>query len=126
MKYEDERDQSEFNMAVSYLGRLNALFYTINEASISLDIYNWFHGLIVLFRELSTEMKKEEREEYNESIYELHSLVNKYIEKKNKGDSSVPPELYRRLHEFEIEMRALTKDAGLQQKTKERAEEALR
>jgi hypothetical protein len=55
-----DRDQSEFDMAVSYLGRLNALFYQADQAAMNLDIYNWFHALLCLFRELSTEMKEDE------------------------------------------------------------------
>ena len=57
-----EREQSEFNSAVSYLNRLNSIINVIVVARMSLDANGWYHALISLFAELSTEMtKKDER-----------------------------------------------------------------
>ena len=56
----DERQQSEFNDAIGYLNRLNSLFYLCDNSSIELDAFSWFHSLMALERELSTEMEEKE------------------------------------------------------------------
>ena len=115
----EKRSQSEFNMAVSYLNRLNVLFYLCNDAAIQLDSYSWFHSLMALFRELSTEMNKD--------ITKLNVSVNKNMGNiRRKGVISIESELYQQLHEFEMKLRKILKDAGLQTKIMEDARKALR
>jgi len=124
---EFERDQSEFNMAVSYLNRLNGLLAFINESSISLDTHSWFHGLLALSRELSTEMKKEEALQASRYKDQINMIVGKVSKQQARlGTKSVPHILYDSLHEFELLLRKVLKDSGLQMKMKERAEFALK
>lgn len=123
----DRRDVSEFNSAVAYLNRLNLLLLTADEHSISLDVYSWFHTLLAIFRELSTELKQKEIDEYSKRIKQLNEKINGYLQRVNmKGYAEVSHELYQDLHEFEIFLRTVMKQSGLQQKIMDEASKALR
>ena len=116
----DERPQSEFNMAVSYLNRLNALFYIADEAAMGLDAYQWFHSLLVLERELVTEMKQQELDDLQKEVDVIQPLISNWVRNKNRsGNSSIDQELYDRLHSFEVRLRRVMKESGLQMKMKE-------
>lgn len=104
-------------MAVSYLNRLNSLFYAADEAAISLDTYTWFHSLMVIFRELSTEMKDAEIDEYNKIFLEIGEKVNNSMgQMARTGKREIGSELYNSLHTIEIKLRKVLKGAGLQLK----------
>lgn len=123
----EERGQSEFNMAVSYLNRMNALFYIADEAAMSLDAYQWFHSLLAIERELSTEMNKKELDKFETIIRAIHPEVTTWVNEKNRGATvTIDAELYQSLHELEIELRKILKDAGLQNKMMEDAMNALK
>ena len=123
----EERAQSEFNMAVSYLNRMNALFYIADEAAMSLDAYQWFHSLLAIERELSTEMGKKELEAFEKTIKNIHPEVTNWVNQKNRGvNITIESELYQSLHELEIALRKILKDAGLQNKMMEDAMNALK
>jgi len=110
-----KRQQSEFNDAVGYLGRLNSLFYLADEASIQMDAHRWFCALMALFRELSTEMKPDEINYGTDMINQINPKVghvNKEFRK--SGIVSVDNELYMMLNDFEIWLRKIMKSAGLQ------------
>ena len=122
-----DREQSEFNSAISYLNRINLLFYQANEASMNLDGYTWFHSLMILYRELSTEFKPNEVEELSKKKEQLAILLNQSISLQNRGRSrGFPQELYSGLDEFELELRRVMKESGLQMKMKEEASSALK
>jgi hypothetical protein len=124
---ETTREQSEFNMAVSYLNRINSLFYVCDESAMALNISTWFNSLLTIYRELSTEMKKTEQEEQHKSMMLLFEKVNKHISKTNaSGRAEVQPELYWELHNLELDLRKVLKESGLQQKMKDAASDALR
>ena len=123
----DSRAQSEFNMALNYLSRLNQLFYICDEAAMSLDIYQWYHSLLALFRELSTEMKDTEITEMKTKSKLLASGVNEFLQIQNtQGVAEVSTELYDGLHEFELTIRNVLKTSGLQMKMKQDARKALK
>lgn len=121
----NKREQSEFNMAVSYLNRLNVLFYTADEAAISLNIYTWFHTLMALFRELSTEMDNDEIKKHEAMIVELNTSVSAHISNNQPGEP-VNCSLVFKLQKFEVELRRILKDAGLQQRMMDEASRALK
>lgn len=122
----NERDQSEFNMGISYLQRLNSLFYYCDYASMNLDAFRWFHTLMTLYRELSTEMKEEEIIEWDNKIKNISILINIHLKNNQKTISSlIDPNLYNELHQFELFIRNVLKDAGLQNKMKEDPGSAL-
>ena len=113
---DEGRDQSEFNMAVSYLNRINGLFYVAESAAITLDTYTWFHALLAIYRELSTEMHEDELELWEQKSDLIHAKLSNYIRRKDMGFENVPPELYKGLHKFELFLRKILKESGLQNK----------
>jgi len=124
-KYSD-RAQSEFNMAISYLNRLNQWFYLAGESRLRLDSYNWFHALTLLFSELSTEMKQNEIDEKNKEILSLNTRVVKNQQSNiNSKKISIPPKLWLELHKFELFLRKVMKESGLQIKMKDDPRRAI-
>lgn len=123
---DEERSKSEFNMAVSYLNRLNAILYTADEAAMDLDVYTWFHTLLTLYRELSTEMKPKEMEDFEAQIKELNPKIGLAMNERLKGNGDVDQDLYSKLHRFEIGLRKILKDSGLQNKNQDSALNSLR
>lgn len=121
-----ERPQSEFNMAVSYLNRLNSLFYVCNEASMSLNIYQWYHTLRTLLRELSTELTKEEITEWNGKAQKLNGQIALYLQDQKKRPTGVPDRLYEELNNFELFLRKISKDSGLLLKVMDSPDQALK
>lgn len=126
-----ERQQSEFNMAVSYLNRLNALFYAADEAAIMLDVNAWFHTLMAIERELSTEMKENKQHKELSTFKKKREEINNYLESNNKitsrtGKTEIKTELYDALHEYELKLRTILREAGLQNKIIGDAEKALK
>jgi hypothetical protein len=109
------REQSEFNMAVSFLNRINLLFYTANGAALDLDAHTWYHSLRCLFRELSGYMKDAELSYWQDKRSEMNNKVitnNKRVQK--SGYKQIEPDLYIELEEFEMFVRKVLKDSGLQ------------
>lgn len=110
----NDRQKSLFNGAISYLIRLNSLFYVADNNAIKLDLYSWFNVLLAIYRELSTEMKPNEMEKLSAEIPEL---LNEFSNMRNMIDKSgkvnLNYALYKRLNDFEIELRRIQKDAGL-------------
>lgn len=120
----DERGQSEFNMAVSYLNRLNTAFYVAGDAAQNLDAPTWFHALLWLERELSTEMSATEQQEFTARRKKLNLLIaqNTRINAKT-GRQEITSDLFDELHTYEIMLRGILKDAGLQNKMVKGGEE---
>lgn len=114
-----DREQSEFNMAVDYLARLNTQFYISNDASMRYDAHQWAQSLAVLFRELSTKMTEEEARTQTKELKEIFDAVNQHNARANKGRVGIDPELYWRLHTFELFIRQVLKASGLESKTKD-------
>jgi len=113
---QDSREQSEFNMAVSYLNRINFIFYICNDAAKNLDMSAWWHGLLNLQREISTEMNEEDEKKINEFFIKIEPLISKYHLDRKNGMSK---ELYFAMHNFEMYLRKILKSSGLQMKVKE-------
>lgn len=117
----EDREQAEFNMSVSYLNRLNYWFYMADDASSKLDGYAWYHSLVVLFRELSTEMKEKEIEEWNTKIFVTNKdVISNQAFCNRAKKNSISPNLYKELHLFEMFLRRVLKESGLQVKMKEK------
>lgn len=123
----NQRQKQEFNMAVSYLNRLNAEFYMAVDSSLKLDIHNWFHSLLCIYRELSTEMKEKEISIMDQRIMVLNNEIQEQLRTTSKtGHFMVNPELYMKLHSLELDLRKILKEAGLQNKEIEDAYKALK
>lgn len=123
----DDRQQSEFNDAIGYLNRLNSLFYLADDAAMNLDVYGWFHSLMALERELSTEMNEKEINNFERLQSTINNMLSQYIKDTARSpNAGVSPELYNKLHNFELQLRNIFKAAGLQNKMKEDASFALK
>jgi len=121
-----DRKQSEFNMAVSWLGRLNYWFYICDEQSNQMNIYEWFQSLLILTRELITEMKPEEKQELEQTQKRIFPEINRVaMITERTGNKKVPPSLYWQLHEMETKLRTILDDSGLQKKAVDDALKAL-
>lgn len=124
---DETRAQSEFNMAVSYLNRLNALFYAADDAAMSLDMHGWYHAVMGIYRELSTEMKDDEIKEMDTFANKVHELMVENDKRNQRFKrQEVSAEVYQKMHEFEMKVRKILKQAGLQNKLVENALHALK
>lgn len=115
----ETKDNSVLDNSSGYLNRLEALFKACAENSIDLKVSNWFHTLLALYRELSTEMSQEELNECKEFRDKINPKIQIHITRCNKGVYDVKPDLYDDLNSFELFLRDVTKKSGLQQKLKE-------
>jgi hypothetical protein len=123
----EQRQQSEFNMAISYLTRLNILLTNCDDASMNLDSHFWFHSLLGLYRELSTEMNQKEMTELDNKIKFLLPYINEQQRYNSKaGKDYINESLYMQLHNLEIRLRNIIKSSGLQMKMKDDASRSLR
>jgi len=108
-----EREKSEFNEAITKLGRINIF---ICEMSIArddpMDFSKWIGNLFNLFLELSNKMKKDERIEKRELLFNLKDQINK-LNNKHGQQKSIPKDLYRELILFEEGLREVMKEAGM-------------
>jgi len=121
---EFEREKSEFNSAIAYLNRINLLLASCVESAIDLNVYQWFHSLIALYRELSTEMKDHEIIDFDKRTNQLKKDVENFRE--NEYYKEVETKLYNQLHHFEIDLRKIMKQSGLQQRILDDAANALK
>jgi hypothetical protein len=113
----DDRGQSEFHDDVGYLNRIDKYLMLANAASSNLNAYAWLQSLAVIFRELSTQMKNEdERAKHSTTLVNLNNEIYRLTSSRRPG---LPPELYMRLHQWEMELRRVYDKAGLQNKRKE-------
>jgi hypothetical protein len=120
----DERGQSEFNMAVSYLNRLNAEFYAVAEARLTFDAHGWFTALTVIEGELSTEMNEKELANFSTWEDKINGMLAKNTQTNTRtGRQEIDQALYKELRSFEIELRKVLKAAGLQNRMLKGGEE---
>jgi len=122
-----ERDLNEFNLAFAWLNRLNMLFLIADESSVTLDAFKWYHALMAIFREISTEMKPEEKIKYIKDFQNLYHEINIIVAKQNvMGGTYMPIELHRKLMNIEMNLRMIMKESGLQNKMQESAMNAFK
>lgn len=123
-------DKSEFNYAISFLNRINAEFYICANAKMTLDVKSWLDSLVVIYTELTNFIKKYKQSDQDKMRKELQSLyaeVNKSVADFNKKPThKVAPELFWKLVDFEIWLRDVFGEAGLETKLVEDATKALR
>jgi len=121
-----KREESEFHSSVSYLNRINQWFYYSGKARMSLDAFNWMQSVILIYAELSTEMKKDEQEEVDKIIEELFPDVMK---NENVNITTrmkcIPRNLWFRLHRLELKLRNVMRESGLQQKLRNSFEDVM-
>ena len=124
---EQGRDIAEFNDAMGYITRINLLFAKADTYSGILDVFNLFHALMCLHRELSMMITTKEIEGLEKKRRALAQEVNNYTRNPRLALSGkLSDSLYNQLHEYEIELRKIYKDSGLAMRFQEDARNALR
>jgi hypothetical protein len=123
MESTEVKQKAEFNMAVSYLNRLNAFFYAADTACYQRDMNGWFNALIIIYREISTEMDTRQIVEFDKRMTEINNNI--YRQQRVPLGRGIDPKLYMSLHKFEQDLRTIMKDAGLQMKMTDDASNAL-
>lgn len=115
---EEKREQSEFNSAVTYLNRLNTLWAMADDARTRYDSSEWFNTLCIIFSELSTAMKK--KEEIPTYLERMAVLNTKVQQQQNVNQRSarqmITWELNLELIRFDLDLRKVMDEAGLQNK----------
>jgi len=120
MNTDTTREQSEFNMAVSYLNRLNYLCYSANESAMGLDAPGWSNSLLCLFRAMHKSMTDEEKDCWEKKRQRINNLINLNNRKIGEtGLQQIGHELYEELHNFEMFLIHVLEVSGLQKKMKE-------
>lgn len=112
------RPQSEFNNAIGYLTRIDKLFYIIAACKLEkpINTYDWMMALDALFAELSTEMKDSEIKESKDYLRKLKDGVSQSVNSRNYSKGIVKPEIINDLRDFELFLRKICKNSGLQMK----------
>lgn len=127
-EWSKKREQSEWNDAIGYLGRINKLFYIIASCKLErpINTYDWMMTLDALFTELSTFMKEEEVTKFLKDLTEVRDEVNKTINNRNHNQGLIKASTVDKLRDMELRLRKIYKDAGLQGKVQENYEDAWR
>lgn len=124
------QEVSEWNGALDYLKRIDAALEEAGIAAIRLDVYMWLHSLKLFYREISSVMKEEQRKELYEESKKLSENINEYLTTKNNklyhGSKELSEELIEGLEQFEIKLRQIYKETGLQMRLMDDASKALR
>ncbi len=110
-----DRIQGEFNSALEYLTRISRAFEMCNEASASMNGNLWIQGLTIVFKELSTKMKPEELLKRMDDLKEITNSVTSY---KGRHNATITSEIYWKLFNFELYLRRVFAEAGLEMKVK--------
>ncbi len=118
---EERRETAEWHGDFDYLSRINLALLRAEIAAAELDIYNWLHQLKIFYRELSSIMNDKEGEtEELEFLFkegqELSDKINKqiYLNNNNKKRKTINPEIIEALEIYEVKLRKVYKDSGLQ------------
>ena len=124
---EKELLKSEWSADVQQITTIRQMFTMSAEAAITLDANNWFNLLTAVGRELSTEMKPEQKIYFREQVITLNDQVQKCTYLINeKGKSGIPPALYLKLHDFDLNLREVWQESGMRLKKADDARKALR
>lgn len=122
---EQQREQSEFNNAIGYINRLDRWFFSAAEAKDTNNVYLWIKTLQIIFSELSTKMTLKEKEERKKELFNLTRDVNSILIT-NKGVNAIPQKLYENLFDYELFLRQVNDDAGLETKKRDNPGSALK
>ena len=109
------KDQSEFNMAVSYLDLLVDSMWTIKEYRRRYDAKGWFDEMVILFDNLMMDDKI--IGSWSERIDNLNTKVSS----QEPGEISI--KLFAELRQFQRFLINTLKDSGLLTKLKEELDE---
>lgn len=131
--YDEYREQAEFNNALGIITTIQECYTACNNARTKpYDIHMWNTALDNLFMTLSTSMKDTEKTTLLKTLDEIRDEVNKLSTVQNKLWQSkrqkigVPMILFKKMIDFELQLRKIAKDAGLEMRVMDDAMKALR
>jgi len=126
---------SEFNMSISTLNRVNSVLWSCDVHSTALDFYQWFRMLGALYRELSPLMDQKMRDYYVKNLLNLaekframeigqESAKRRYFSAREENNLEIiepapAMELYLMLQDIEVGLRCLALEGGLYLKMKD-------
>lgn len=115
-----DRDQSEFNSAVATLNRINFYLELSNQAKLQRNSYDWLNCLHVLYIEISSSMKVEERKTKMEELKTLFMFVEKQVVVGDRMKKKIiDKNLFWQMTSYEQELRQIATDSGLLIKIKD-------
>jgi hypothetical protein len=113
-------EQTDFNMSVATLIRIDALLTSANSFKIANDVYKWFLVLMGLYSELSVFIDPKEREDFIERVKVFSNRFSNIFEDiANDRPYNTTLTDYLDLLSFEIDLRTIAKENGLLIKFKE-------
>lgn len=140
-----DSDSAAFNFAIDYLKRIDLLISFLNEASRREDAPQRFKFLEILYRELRNEIYSSKTEPHlmvfdkplDLELLKLKTKYHVYMKAWNNHMKSlhdfpdfqqkffIPPnDFVERLHDFELRLRQVIKDKGMQMPSKSDAKYA--
>jgi hypothetical protein len=112
--------QAQFNSAFVFLNRLEYLFSECAESRYNIDAFKWVESLACLFAELCNYMKVDDKDGRLVELWDLKDGLKCNVSK--RGMNSV---YYKRLFSFELWLRKVKNDAGLEMPVKDDAGNVL-
>jgi len=107
--------QSDFNMGLAILERINGLLNIVAEAKLHMDFKTWRDSLMTISDEMADSYNTETEEEFMKLVTSINPLINKaaprYVFGNNKPQMDISPEEYNDLY---IKLRELDKFVRLQ------------
>jgi hypothetical protein len=114
-----EREQSEFNDSIGLLRRINIQLYFCWEARRQKNIALWIDSLNSLSLELCNYIKPDEMKAFNDFIRKNHDKIMIIANTAAKSSNyQIPFELFMELRDWEIKLRNVYNDSGLESKKK--------
>lgn len=118
--YESTSDKADFNMAVSYLNGLNQMFLAAAAAQVQMDIKTWYHMLLAIYSGLACWMDRNETQEMEFRLRELHDKVSYSANKAMKyGITEIDEETYWNMLKINSQFLKIAKDRNLLMRLKE-------
>ena len=112
--------QAQFNSAFVFLNRLEYLFSECADSRYKVNAFMWVESLACLFAELCNYMKPDDKDS---KLIELWSLKDSL--KVNVSKRGMNSDFYKRLFSFELWLRKVKNDAGLEMPVKDDAGSVL-
>jgi len=122
----EDKVETEFNLDVAYMRRLDALCQNSTQFFFDGDYANWLNALRGLFLELSPEFSEEETKEIRERFDNLNIEINNYDNLlRTRGVEVNKLKIINKIEDIDILLRKRMKIRGLQGRNKQAAGEAL-
>ena len=114
-----EREQSEFNDSIGLLKRINIQLFFCWKARTEKNISLWWDSLNSLSLELCNFIKPDEMEQFEKFVKEKHTEISSLgFQNAKTGINNIPFELFMSMRKWEIKLRNVYNESGLESKKK--------